>query len=286
MSFKFNFDGGCTNDNEKELNVESNETENLRPCLSHKISLENVEISDLMMSTLQVGCHTMYFVNPDCAASKIDNAKITSLITSSDLESGEYEGGLKVWECTYDLLNYLNEQKDACTTQKRVLDLGCGAGLLGLYAYLNDASYVCLQDYNSEVIDSFTIPTVCATFQQNEVKHRECKIDFYSGDWGAVGRYLKDQHYEKFDLILSSETIYNVDYYAKICDFLREHLSRDGRALFAAKTHYFGVGGGTFDFVKFISSTKLFDISVVFKTKQGLSREILMVVWSTDKEDE
>ena len=145
---------------------------------------------------------------------------------------------------------------------------------------------MCLQDYNSEVIESFTIPTVCATLQENQgVNRNGRKIDFYSGDWNAVGRYLKDKNSNKFDLILSSETIYNVDYYPKIRDFLHEHLSRDGRALFAAKSHYFGVGGSTFDFIKYISGTGLFDINVVFKTEQGLSREILMVVWLVEGEE-
>ena len=63
-----------------------------------------------------------------------------------DVESGEYEGGRVVWECTKDLLAFL-----AAKTQlegKRVLDLGCGQGLLGIYALKKNASYVHFSDYN------------------------------------------------------------------------------------------------------------------------------------------
>ena len=43
---------------------------------------------------------------------------------------------------------------------KRVIEIGCGHGLLGIMASKLGASHVCLQDYNQEVIEKLTKPTV------------------------------------------------------------------------------------------------------------------------------
>jgi ribosomal protein L11 methylase PrmA len=55
-----------------------------------------------------------------------------------------------VWECTSDLLKYLatsnlKQEMDG----KTVLDLGCGAGVLGIFALMNGAQRVDFQDYVS-----------------------------------------------------------------------------------------------------------------------------------------
>lgn len=56
-------------------------------------------------------------------------------------------GGLKVWECTYDILKQLNE-KNLSFNNKYCLDLGCGSGVLGIYCLLQGA--ICtFQDYVS-----------------------------------------------------------------------------------------------------------------------------------------
>lgn len=60
-------------------------------------------------------------------------------------------GGAKIWECTEDLLQYLAKSiKPQYWDGKRVLDLGCGAGLLGIYAYRCGA-VVHFQDYVSRI---------------------------------------------------------------------------------------------------------------------------------------
>lgn len=68
----------------------------------------------------------------------------------SDLIPGIYEGGAKIWECTDDLLTYLSHNFTIVNKLKniRVLDLGCGSGLLGIYAFLSGAQ-VTFQDYVS-----------------------------------------------------------------------------------------------------------------------------------------
>lgn len=62
-----------------------------------------------------------------------------------------WSGGAKIWECTDDLLQYLAKNfKPQYWYGKHVLDLGCGAGLLGIYAYRCGA-VVHFQDYVSHI---------------------------------------------------------------------------------------------------------------------------------------
>lgn len=56
-------------------------------------------------------------------------------------------GGFKVWECTIDIIKYLIDM-DINFKGAKVLDLGCGVGILGIYALQND-SIVTFQDYVS-----------------------------------------------------------------------------------------------------------------------------------------
>ena len=59
----------------------------------------------------------------------------------SDLIPGVYEGGLKVWECALDLVEYLAES-DIDFSGMRVLELGCGAGLPAIFALIRGAREV------------------------------------------------------------------------------------------------------------------------------------------------
>lgn len=55
------------------------------------------------------------------------------------------KGGLKIWECSYDLARYLSENNIEFQN-KFVLDLGCGTGIIGLIALLKNST-VHFQDY-------------------------------------------------------------------------------------------------------------------------------------------
>lgn len=70
------------------------------------------------------------------------------------------QGGAKIWECTQDLgvvLTRLSEDGKSIAQgfkNKTVLDLGCGAGILGIVA-LNAGADVHFQDYVSKPSNSF-----------------------------------------------------------------------------------------------------------------------------------
>lgn len=76
----------------------------------------------------------------------------------SDLLSGKYEGGLKTWECTKDLSTFLMteiiQKSKSKLKGKKILDLGCGSGILGIVCLINEAD-VTFQDYVSTIFIAF-----------------------------------------------------------------------------------------------------------------------------------
>ena len=64
---------------------------------------------------------------------------LASTSSATDLLPGQYEGGLKIWECSEDLVSYLSTATPQALQGKKVLELGCGAGLPGLLAFKHRA---------------------------------------------------------------------------------------------------------------------------------------------------
>lgn len=223
-----------------------------------------------------------------------------SVSSHSDLIPGVYEGGLKIWECTFDLIDYFSEA-EIQFTDKTVLDLGCGAGLLGIVALKGKAGKVHFQDYNSTVIDEITLPNAVANCinegsgmdsggdgktsapPSKRPKKAECSPDvltkcrFFSGEWSEVSQLLLNSNktFSKYDIILTSETIYNPDYYGALHDTLAQLLDKNGRVYLASKYYYFGVGGGIYLFEKFVEERKVFRTSIVKIINKGLQRCIM-----------
>ncbi|NXK91050.1 MET18 methyltransferase, partial [Formicarius rufipectus] len=220
-----------------------------------------------------------------------------SVSSHSDLIPGVYEGGLKIWECTFDLMDYFSEAKIEFNN-KSVLDLGCGAGLLGIVALKGKAEKVHFQDYNSTVIEEITLPNVVANCinEDSSGNNRRTskppakrpkkaegspdmltKCRFFSGEWSEVSQLLLNSNkpFSKYDTILTSETIYNPDYYSALHDTLAQLLDKNGHVYLASKVHYFGVGGGIYLFKKLIEERSVFKTSIVKTIDQGLHRCIM-----------
>lgn len=192
----------------------------------------------------------------------------------SDLVTGKYEGGLKIWECTYDLIEYFEDNPETIVFKnKKVLDLGCGAGILGIYSLLK-GGIATFQDYNKEIVEYSTIPNVYLNFEDEELSAEIKKCKFYSGDWASFDKLLDES--EKFDIILTSETLYNPSNYNKLISLFKHRLSNNGDIFIASKTYYFGVGGGTRQFESAIKDSSL-DNEVIWKTTNGIQREILKI---------
>ncbi|KAJ7678704.1 hypothetical protein B0H17DRAFT_1078121 [Mycena rosella] len=88
----------------------------------------------------------------------------------SDLIPGVYEGGLKTWECSLDLVDYLAGLEDSRSSYfsgKRIFEVGCGTGIPSVYILHrlfcgdpNAGSHVHLQDYNASVLELITFPNI------------------------------------------------------------------------------------------------------------------------------
>ena len=68
----------------------------------------------------------------------------------SDLVPGQYEGGLKVWECSVDLLDFFLRSPELHGLSN-VLELGCGSGLPGIAALMKGSRPVVFTDFNMDV---------------------------------------------------------------------------------------------------------------------------------------
>merc|ERR1712029_748347 len=196
----------------------------------------------------------------------------------TDLIPGVYEGGLKVWECTEDLLRHIKAESRLSVEAgghsfSRVLDLGCGAGLLGIAAAKTFASkHLVFQDYNDKVIQAVTMPNFRANFSE------ECGLEamFVSGPWATLTNSLAN-HRGSFDLILTSETIYNTDHYDHLMEVFDNCLTANGVVWLAAKVHYFEVGGGIRQFEASLEKAGKFEFRTVAKIDDGVKREILEI---------
>ncbi|XP_057283359.1 histidine protein methyltransferase 1 homolog [Pezoporus wallicus] len=244
----------------------------------------------------------LYYINMSVVEMKcLGNADEEGIVSKSvsshsDLIPGVYEGGLKIWECTFDLIDYFSEA-EIQFANKTVLDLGCGAGLLGIVALKGKAEKVHFQDYNSTVIDEITLPNAVAncirtgsggdtkTSQPPSKRPKKAehlpdvltRCRFFSGEWSEVSQLLlsSKKPFSKYDVILTSETIYNPDYYGSLHDTLAQLLDKNGRVYLASKEHYFGVGGGIPLFEKFIEDRNVFKTSTVKTIDRGLQRCII-----------
>jgi SAM-dependent methyltransferase len=161
---------------------------------------------------------------------EIEN-EIIGLNKNIDLISGKYEGGLKLWECSLDLLKYL---KSFEVLPYKVLELGCGHGLPGIFCAQQNC-LVTFQDYNKEVLEYVTVNNVVKNLGEN-------KCRYFYGPWGDISSM------GSFDLVITSETIYNPQNYSDLLNAI--YTSNAPFCLVACKSYYFGVGGGSEMFMK------------------------------------
>ncbi|KAJ1674487.1 hypothetical protein EV182_003181, partial [Spiromyces aspiralis] len=282
---------------------------------------------------------------------------------ASDLVKGVYEGGLKTWECSIDLINYLTETyDDEGLVDLDVLEIGCGSALPSLHILKaqhevaaaaagsgRQIGRVHMQDYNHEVLRLVTLSNVLlntvlnpslvegdgtvATVDIDELRGRELqavgqlssspvtedgdgvlelsdqdienadrllrekliaagdgdmpRIALYSGDWSRVSEELERRGY-KYDLVVTSETIYDEDSYEGLYKLVRSALRKEQprertvfepRALVAAKTIYFGLTGSTLTFKKWVEERGEMRVQTVWQSSDSMGREILELRW-------
>ncbi|RWS01738.1 histidine protein methyltransferase 1-like protein [Dinothrombium tinctorium] len=200
---------------------------------------------------------------------------IAGLDSNSDLLPGIYEGGFKLWECTHDLLEYLSDNI-VFNNGDKVFEIGCGSGLLGIQCLLRGAHCVHFQDFNLDVLKWFTIPNIainCSGVSDKQALF-QTRCNFFFGDWRNVKQQLAELNL-KYDYIFSSETIYNTQNYSAFVELVKSCLASNGVAFIAAKSYYFGVGGGMHDFEQFIQNDDRLQSSVCATIDASVPRQII-----------
>jgi hypothetical protein len=144
--------------------------------------------------------------------------------SSTDLVPGVYEGGMKVWECSIDLCQWLSDNPYILPNRGYVLELGCGHGLPGCWIVANALrqSYeqqqqrrdkkpsqidinVCWSDYNKFCLERVTIPNLLLNIQAFFPDGRDAidtkalvmswvtkSLAFGAGDWNIMSNELLD----------------------------------------------------------------------------------------------
>ena len=164
----------------------------------------------------------------------------------------------------------------------------------------------CAQDYNREVLTALTIPSVTANVQRVTALQHRPATRFLAGPWALLPAWLESAGLRhSFDVVLTAETIYNTDSSVQLYDCLvqvsacrrqpgnvsmhalqccsvsTQALKPDGIALVAAKTYYFGLGGGSLAFKRLMQQqqTNQMTAQTVAEVKDGASnlREIFEV---------
>ncbi|GAB2295670.1 hypothetical protein Dimus_029824 [Dionaea muscipula] len=231
---------------------------------------------------------------------RVSTQQVFSL-SNSDLIPGKYEGGLKLWEGSLDLVKALDskvQSGDLSFEGKRVLELGCGHGLPGIFACLKGAAVVHFQDFNQEVLMCLTIPNVHANLpEQFQPLHSNAEkstvgpeIRFFAGDWSEVNNILPNARVTDsslshtilapgYDIILMAETVYSISALHNLYNLIKMCINQpNGTVYMAAKKHYFGVGGGTRHFLSIAEKDGTMVSSLITQVADGSSN--VREVWN------
>ncbi len=260
--------------------------------VSHEVTLEDIQerrIDVVAESVCGLIRRDLTDIIVDVCSNSVHEGIAKALSEKSDLLSGVYEGGVKTWECSLDLLEYLSSLD---LSKALVLEIGCGSALPGIHCLKAGAERVDFSDYNQNVLTLVTIPNVLLnvsseTASVDEDGTLEATLDmkdmnlngkarYFAGDWASLPPLL----HKEYNVILTSETIYNKDYHSRLLDLIESTLSKNGICYIAAKHTYFGCSGTLFDFIALVKSRgKMRAETIKVFAQQGIRREIVSLSW-------
>ncbi|GMM33885.1 protein-histidine N-methyltransferase [Saccharomycopsis crataegensis] len=213
-----------------------------------------------------------------------------TLMGNDDLKKYIYEGGLKTWECSVDLIIHLQSLSGEFFEVSQIIELGSGTSLPSCFLFKECLTQsrpmrFVLSDYNKSVLRLVTVPNLVINWftsldleSKQELKKsfkinadidaelqitrelidkffedldkKSIEVQILSGSWGRD--FLNYIDVSRKSLTLTSETIYSPDIVPTISEILIE-LSKSGKCVVAAKDIYFGVGGTVLGFLEYLN---------------------------------
>lgn len=221
-----------------------------------------------------------------------DDDKISAMVLTneSDLKKNVYEGGFKVWEGSFDLIDELTNQNIDLTQSHLILEIGSGTSLPSSYIlgqrirlgqYSNPLTLV-LSDFNYDVLRLVTVPNIIINWYlathdptdqirltsevldqfSDDLKKYNISLHLVEGSWCDEFLTLIGQF--DLSLILTAETIYSLDSLPILTKILIQSVTKAPhvQALIAAKNYYFGVGGSVIEFTNYIKHNSTLKLDV------------------------
>lgn len=164
---------------------------------------------------------------------------------------------------------------------------------------LSQSHRLSTDDLDQETEDSGEIEITAdliSAFRDSLTKNK-IQIQFFCGPWTDLPRLLSSQSAGPYDMVLTSETIYNISSMPSLIELLRHTTQPDLEAraanlsltsaqvsrrptlcLVGAKVVYFGVGGSSTEFKRKVEATGA-KIQTVMERKTGVGREVLQITW-------
>ncbi|EPS40940.1 hypothetical protein H072_5176 [Dactylellina haptotyla CBS 200.50] len=132
---------------------------------SHTVSIPRRELFDVKMQLM---------TEDNMASSDPNTQGFSAAFTDEDIRTNTYEGGLKSWECSSDLVKQLADDVDTWKNSAgRIIELGCGTALPSCYilqTLLSSSNthptHITLADYNIDVLRLVTLPNLLLAYLQ------------------------------------------------------------------------------------------------------------------------
>ncbi|XBW38655.1 hypothetical protein QEN19_004243 [Hanseniaspora menglaensis] len=211
MSFQFNFEDSDLEIDETNIvqiphqSVDSNNTTTLKSLDSNwpvdLIKAESLKLNELLSTLKDVRLtYSKFKLNSETEIIRRElydirhqimsesdpttNTEVVNLdfLDKDDLLKNVYEGGLTTWECSLDLVKYLDQTFSKNSENgkiNKIIELGCGTALPSLYLLnqtfknkVQNIDYM-LCDYNEYVLRLVTLPNILINWYDEMISHAE-----------------------------------------------------------------------------------------------------------------
>ena len=210
-------------------------------------------------------------------AAKAKGQGISAGKGGKDIVPREYEGGYKVWESEGDAVRFLENSGWFCAglNGKRVLEIGCGSGLIGIVCLKMGCRDAIFQDFNQDVLDFHTRINVAINGKDLLERSRFCQADWTS--FSENREFLDSIGHEGVDLIFGADVLYETRNYPSLLELFSKSLRPNGQVLIFTKSVYFGNTGNSADFEEAVAQDGRFECQEIECpwVGQGKNKEVL-----------